>query len=293
LLIGALFAGTIALIALRAHALTRDGAIAAFVVGTLTYAGGTIGFTLVLLAFFVPSVLLSRIGRARKRELVDIGKAGPRDAWQVLANGGVATACAIAWVFTRDLHWAIAFAGAYAASTADTWATEIGTLAGKAPRSILTLRPLATGMSGGVTLRGTLGEVAGATWIGVVAPIAIVLADVAPNGNFGWTVAYMRWWGVAALLLVIPLAGVIGSTVDSLLGATLQETRHCDVCNRNCETNPHVCSRPTRLVRGLPGISNDAVNFASTLAGAAATVPLYALATHLASLAHYTISMSR
>lgn len=235
--------------------------------------------------------MLSRVGRARKRELVDIGKAGPRDAWQVLANGGVATACAVAWAFTRDHHWAIAFAGAYAASTADTWATEIGTLARAAPRSILTLRPLATGMSGGVTLRGTLGEIAGAAWIGIVAPIAIVLASVEPNAGFGWTMAYTRWWGIAALLLVIPLAGVIGSTADSLLGATLQETRHCKACDRTCETNPHVCGQPTRLVRGLPGISNDAVNFASTLTGAAATVPLYALATHLASLAHYTVAL--
>ena len=292
-MIGALFAGAIALIALRARALTRDGAIAAFVVGTLTYAGGTIGFTLVLLAFFVPSVILSRIGRARKRELVDVGKAGPRDAWQVLANGGVATVCAIGWAVTRDLHWALAFAGAYAASTADTWATEIGTLGRGAPRSILTLRPLATGMSGGVTMRGTLGEVAGALWIGLVAPIAIALAYADPNAGFGWTMAYTRWWGILPLVLAIPLAGVIGSTVDSLLGATLQESRHCDACGRNCETNPHVCGLPTRIVRGLPGISNDAVNFAATLTGAAATVPLYALATHIAGLAHYTIPMSR
>jgi len=272
---------------MRTRALTRSGAIAAFLVGTLTYAGGTVGFTLLLLAFFVPSVLLSRAGKARKRALVDVGKGGARDALQVLANGGVATICAIVWALTRDLHWAIAFAGAYAASTADTWATEIGTLASGAPRSILTLRPLATGMSGGVTLRGTLGEIAGALWIGIIAPIAIVLAYIDPHAGFGWTMAYTRWWGILALALVIPLAGVIGSTLDSLLGATLQESRRCDVCGRDCETDPHICGQPTRIVRGLRGISNDAVNCAATLAGAAATVPLYALATHVASLAHY------
>jgi len=237
--------------------------------------------------------MLSRIGRARKRELVDVGKGGSRDALQVLANGGVATVCAIAWAFTRDLHWALAFAGAYAASTADTWATEIGTLARGAPRSILTLRPLVTGTSGGVTLRGTLGEIAGALWIGIIAPIGIVLAYTDPQAGFGWAMAYTRWWGILALALVIPVAGVLGSTVDSLLGATLQESRYCDACGRNCETSPHICGQPTRLVRGLRGISNDAVNFAATLAGAAATVPLYALATHIAGLAHYTIPAVR
>jgi uncharacterized protein (TIGR00297 family) len=238
-------------------------------------------------------VILSRLGRARKRELVDIGKGGARDALQVLANGGIATLCAVVWAFTHDIQWALAFAGAYAASTADTWATEIGTLAPGPPRSILTWRPLPTGMSGGVTFRGTLGEVAGALCIGVVTPIAIVLAYIAQQSNVGFAVAYTRWWGIAALALVIPLAGIVGSTVDSLLGAILQESRHCDACNRACETNPHVCGGPTRVVAGVPGISNDAVNFAATLTGATATVPLYALAGHIASIAHYTIPLPR
>ena len=288
-----MFAGAIALIAWRARALTRGGAIAAFAVGTLTFASGTIGFALVLLAFFVPSVILSRLGSARKRELVDIGKGGARDALQVLANGGIATLCAVVWAFTHDIHWALAFAGAYAASTADTWATEIGTLAPSAPRSILTWRPLPTGMSGGVTVRGTLAEVGGALWIGVMAPIAIVLAYIAQQSDVGFTMAYTRWWGLAAPALVIPLAGIVGSTVDSLLGATLQESRHCDACNRACETDPHVCGEPTRIVAGVRGISNDAVNFAATLTGAAATVPLYALAGQIASIYHYTIPASR
>jgi uncharacterized protein (TIGR00297 family) len=280
LLIGAVFGGVVAVVAFRARALTRGGAIAAFVVGTLTFASGTIGFTLVLLAFFVPSVLLSRLGKARKHELVDIGKGGARDALQVLANGGVATVCAVAWAFTYDLQWAMAFAGAYAASTADTWATEIGTLASRPPRSILTLRRLPTGMSGGITLRGTLAEFAGALWIGIIAPPAIVLAYVFGSFDFGWSFAYANELEVVPLaaaifVAAISMAGVVGATVDSLLGATLQELRRCDTCDRTCETNPHACGNPTRRVRGLPGISNDAVNFAATLAGAIVATLLY------------------
>ncbi len=132
-----------------------------------------------LLAFFLPSVGLSRLGRRRKRELVDIGKGGARDALQVLANGGVATACAVLFALAHDPRWAWAFAGAYAAATADTWATEIGTLARRAPRSIFTLRPIATGLSGGITLPGTLAEVAGALWLGTVAFVCVPVADPA------------------------------------------------------------------------------------------------------------------
>ena len=95
---------------------------------------------------------------------------------QVLANGGVATACALGSRSRTTCAGRVAFAGAYAAATADTWATEIGTLAGQPPRSIVNCRPVATGMSGGIALPGTLAEIAGALWIGVVAPLGILLA---------------------------------------------------------------------------------------------------------------------
>ncbi len=273
--IGAVLAGTIALVAWRARALTRSGATAAFVVGTLTYAAGTIGFTLVLLAFFVSSVVLSRVGRVRKRALTDIGKGGARDALQVIANGGVATACAVGFGLTHDVRWAVAFAGAYAAATADTWATEIGTLAGQTPRSIVNFRPVATGLSGGITLPGTLAEIGGALWIGVVAPAGILLAILGTGADFGWNSSAPGIVGIGVReVAVIPLAGIVGATVDSLLGATVQELRRCDVCERTCETDPHACGNPTRLVRGVRGVSNDLVNLLATAAGAAAALAL-------------------
>jgi len=273
---GACFAAVVAFAARRAHALTTGGAAAAFVVGTLTVASGSAGFALVLLAFFVPSVLLSRYGRARKRALTDAGKAGPRDAMQVVANGGVATACALAWATTHDVRWAFAFAGAYAAAAADTWATEIGTLARSEPRSILTLRPVATGMSGGVTLPGTLAEIAGAAWMGLVGIAGIVLAYLLVTGGFGYSMANgaAGTLRLAVAALAIPLGGVLGATVDSVLGATVQELRRCDACGRTCETDPHACGGPTRLVRGVRGCSNDVVNLLATAAGAAVAFAL-------------------
>jgi uncharacterized protein (TIGR00297 family) len=278
LLIGVAVAGVVAFVAWRARTLTRSGAIAAFVVGTLTYGAGTIGFTLILLAFFGSSVVLSRFGRARKRALVDVGKHGARDAMQVLANGGVATACALGFAFTHDVRWVLAFAGAYAAATADTWATEIGTLAGQMPRSIVDFRPVATGMSGGITLSGTLGEIAGALWIGVVAPAGMLLTFMIAGADFGLSFGAPAVYGIGVWeLAIVPIAGIAGATVDSLLGATVQELRRCDVCDRTCETDPHACGNPTRLVRGLRGVSNDVVNLLATGAGAAVAVALPAV----------------
>jgi uncharacterized protein (TIGR00297 family) len=174
----------------------------------------------------------------------------------VLANGGVATACAVAWGCSHEPRFALAFAGAYAAATADTWGTEIGTLARRRPRSILTLQPIPTGLSGGVTIPGTLGELAGALWLAVAGTLGLALA------------------GTSAQLAPLAIGGIAGATTDSLLGATVQELRRCDRCERTCETDPHACGTPTRLVRGVPGFGNDLVNLLATLAGSAVAFAL-------------------
>lgn len=242
--LGALPAAGLALLAWRARLLTVGGASAAILVGAVIF--GIAGWrgALVLFAFFIPAVLLSRIGGARKRKLLDIGKHGARDAWQVLANGGVATLALFATP-SHALAAFAAFAGALSAAGADTWGTEIGVLAARAPRSILSGKRQARGLSGGVTSIGTLAELAGAC---VVAATAAVL-------------------GVATFIPVV-LGGWSGALVDSVLGATLQERRFCGACQSECETNPHYCGRATVIIRGIRGFGNDAVNAAATLTGA-------------------------
>jgi uncharacterized protein (TIGR00297 family) len=242
--IGAAAACIIALAARYARSLTPNGALCAFLVGTATFGGLGIPGAVVLLTFFLSSTALSRLGKSRKKLLTDIGKQGERDGLQVLANGGVAALCALA-ALTPNPHWAIAFAGAFAAATADTWGTEIGTLAARSPRSIFTGKPIACGLSGGVTLIGTLAEIAG----------ALLIASVA-------TLLDIRGF------LAIAAGGCCGAFFDSLLGATLQSLRWCPSCSHACETNPHVCGSSTEPLRGLQWMSNDAVNLAATLCGA-------------------------
>jgi uncharacterized protein (TIGR00297 family) len=244
-LTGILFAGAVASIAWRVRALTAGGALAAWIVGACVFAAGGWIYAAVLFAFFVPSVALSRVGRACKRRLVDTGKHGARDAWQVVANGGVAALLAVLAAATHAHAIAAAFAGAFAAASADTWGTEIGTLARVQPRSILTLRPLAPGLSGGITVAGTIAEIAGA---GAVALVA-------------WALGAGTWWIVAA-------GGFAGALADSLLGASAQELRYCPRCERACETDPHLCGARTELARGVGWMSNDAVNACATTIGA-------------------------
>ena len=163
--------------------LTRRGAAAALAVGLATiYGVGWRGAAL-LLAFFVSSSLLSRA--------VEGGRG--RNERQVVANGGIAALAALAG------NWA-AFAGALAAATADTWATEIGSRSRIPPRLITSGKPVPAGTDGGITLLGTAGGIAGAVFVAA-------LARVLDPGGF---------------LIAVAVAGIAGMLLDSLLGATLQ-----------------------------------------------------------------------
>ena len=249
LLAGLFVALLIALLAHRAHSLSRSGAVAAVIVGTVAVTAGW-SWGALLIAFFVASTLLSRWGAARKeaRTASVVAKGGDRDAAQVLANGGMfAVAALLSLLLYPDWPgWAALAAGALGAATSDTWATEIGTLIGSTPRSVLTGRTVPPGTSGGVTIAGTLAAVAGA---GFIAMLALLV---------GWS----RSVALAALV-----GGAFGSTFDSVLGATMQARRWCDRCNRGTERLIHDCGASTRHAGGLAWLDNDAVNFLSTAAG--------------------------
>ncbi len=241
---------------MKRRALTRDGTIAAAFVGAATLLGFHLTGALVLFAFFIPSIALSRLRHPHAERIRDVDKQGPRDARQVLANGGVAAAAALLAFFLPQAHFiaAAAFVGAFAAASADTWGTEIGTRYGKNARSILSRRTDAAGLSGGVTTLGTLAEIAGAFAVAVTAML-LALAPLAAGA----------------------IGGIFGAFADSYLGASVQERRTCDRCARDCETDPHLCGTPTRRIRGLSGFRNDAVNFSATLVGALASVAVVAL----------------
>lgn len=235
--------------AARARALTSSGAIAATVVGTCALLAGWT-WALLLIVYFASSSALSRFGSNEKHARVAavVEKGAHRDAMQVVANGGLfAVGAALAVIApVHALRWMALAAGALAASASDTWATEIGILAGGTPRSILGFQPVQPGMSGGITVAGSLSAAAGA---GFVALVAVAL---------GWP---------ARVALGAFVGGVTGSTLDSLLGATLQSRRWCPRCEQATERAVHDCDTPTQLRRGLPWFDNDAVNILCGAAG--------------------------
>lgn len=269
-------AAAISAAAFRARALSVDGALAAVVVGTVVLGVGGAAWAILLVAFFIASSALTRWRAAAKAAAgEEVVKGGRRDAVQVLANGGVATAIAALHGLRPDLALFPAFAGAIAAATADTWATEIGLLSRATPRLITTGRRVPAGTSGGVTLLGTAAALAGGVFIGALAAGFVLLGwavssyslgDVVPAASAAPRAVPAE---AARIALATSAAALLAALFDSLLGATVQAAYRCPRCDKPTERRVHRCGTRTARTRGLTWINNDAVNLAATAVGAA------------------------
>lgn len=260
LLVGILAATGIAVLAYLAHTLSRSGAIAAALLGTIVFGFGGFSWAIVLLGFFVSSSLLSRFLKQRKSKLDEkFSKGSQRDASQVSANGGVAGVCVLlSLLFPQSRLPFFVFAATLAAVNADTWATELGVLSRQAPRLITNGKVVEPGTSGGVTWFGTFASALGAAFIALLAVV------VRPDGFGSSGIEGAIIWFAG-----ITLAGVAGSLVDSTLGASLQAIYYCPTCNKETERHPlHSCATPTSLRRGKAWLNNDLVNAACAASGA-------------------------
>jgi len=251
---GFLLSLAISVVAYRGRSLSWSGVLGATLVGTITFGLGGWRWGLLLIAFFVLASLLSHYRRGQKRVLAEkFAKGHRRDLGQVLANGGLGALLAILYFFQpTDLLFA-AFLGSMAAVSADTWATELGVLSPRSPRLITTGKVVSVGTSGGVTLWGIMASIAGALTMGGVAWLLLAQEGTAT---------------LVSILLLASFSGLLGSLVDSLLGATLQGIYLCPRCRVETEKVLHRCGHQTTHIRGWRWFNNDLVNLASSLLGA-------------------------
>ena len=276
LLIGFMLAVGIAWLAHRAGALNSSGAIAAGVLGTVVFGLGGVGWAVVLLTFFITSSGLSRLYKSKKDGVgLDFAKGSRRDWGQVAANGAVAGFLVLYYVLLAQLDagsgllpvlW-VGFAASLAGANADTWATELGVLNPGEPFLVSNGQRVPRGTSGAVSPTGILAALAGSGLVGAAAWL-VSLAGWAPAGG---PPLYVQF-------LVITLGGVIGSFVDSFLGATFQAVFFCENCQKETERSPlHTCGTTTIRKRGLRWLDNDWVNTACTLSAGLAGMFLAAM----------------
>lgn len=207
---GGLVSAGVAAVARRHRALRGSGAWAATVLGTILALAGWAWLGLVGV-FFVSASILTKLDTTRGGRTIRSTDREGRRWQQVAANGILTGAAALVYVLTRSPLAFTAAAGAIAAATADTWATEIGRWSRTPPRLVTTGAPVPAGQSGGITAIGTLGSVAGALLIAVA---TVGLAHAAHSVTLAPPVRLAGW---------VAIAGVTGSLFDSVLGATVEE----------------------------------------------------------------------
>jgi uncharacterized protein (TIGR00297 family) len=258
LLIGFIIALGISIISFKVGFLSISGSIGACLLGTVVFGLGGFSWALVLMGFFIPSSILSKLFKNKKKKLDEkFSKGSKRDIWQVWANGGVAGLFVIAHAFFPSQIWPwLAFCGSIAAVNADTWATELGVLSKKPPIHIISGKAIERGSSGAVSLLGTLAALMAALLIAI--PGVLLLPVEFPDSTSS------QW----ILFGTITIAGLFGSFVDSLLGATFQVIYYCSVCDKETEKYPlHICGSKTKYYRGWKWLNNDWVNTFCALTG--------------------------
>ena len=209
-----------------------SGALAGILLGTAIWAFlDWRGFVL-LFAFFALGTLATKFGYEQKAKAkLAQEKGGRRGARNAFSKTTVPALAAIFAATTgQPVLFALALAGAFATAASDTCSSEIGQVLGRRTFLITTLKPVPRGTEGAVSLEGTLAGIAA----------SLVVAGL------GYAVALYPAAGIA----VVAVAAFVATTLESLVGATLEK-------------------------RGL--VDNDAVNFLNSLSGALVAAGLGAL----------------
>jgi len=211
------------------------GTLLGVAIGVVIYFFGHWQGYLLFVIFVGLGSALSKVGLAKKvaRGAAE-AREGKRGIANVAANLLVPGFCCLAYPASGGAPaFLIAFAGALAAAMADTASSEIGALAAQQPVLITTRKPVAHGTNGAVTSLGFSAAALG----------CVLIAGVAWASGFFTLVlrtSAVRNSLIAALAIV--LGGMLGTIVDSILGATLEDR--------------------------VAGVGKGTVNFLCTLTGA-------------------------
>ncbi|QSG09522.1 DUF92 domain-containing protein [Halapricum desulfuricans] len=184
------------------------GMLTGVLLSLLTLVVGDVGWFAMLITFFGLGGLSSKLryDQKVKRGIAEPNE-GARGSGNVLANSVVALFAVIAHAASPRMAAApedlflFVFAGAVAAAMSDTLSSEIGGLYDN-PRLITTFEVVEPGTDGGVTWQGELAGLVGAA---LIAGIGATAFDLGGRG-----------------VGVVVAAGLVGMTVDSVLGATIE-----------------------------------------------------------------------
>lgn len=201
--------------------------------------GGVFALAVLLLAY--GTIALISVLRKKLLGKTEHG----RGFLQILINGGFGTLAMLAYGVTGHRGLLIVSLVAIGGCFVDSVSSDVGTLSKKAPYDLLRRKAVPAGLSGGISLLGTL--------CALLASACIAAATV-------WQLS-LHW--TDGLILTGLMFGQ--SLLDSLLGSGLQVKYRCSTCGCLTEKKNH-CRQNTQYHSGLTWMDNNMVNLLSSLA---------------------------
>ncbi len=251
----------------RKGALSRGGAVAAFIVGFTSLASGY-RFGAALLSFYYAGTRATKFGAARKKRMEDgyVHFLGRRSAAQVLASSLPGTFFAVLHAILYRTPGPLS-AGPptaavlqlsvllfFAACAGDTLASEVGSVAATNQPVLLIApwRSVPSGTNGAVSLPGTLASAFGGLVVG--------FAFAASTG--GRDVPWL------CTLLIGALGGLVGSAIDSVLGTIAQASWYDPQTGKVLKEAPLPGTDVAKRARHICGadiLNGEAVNCISAI----------------------------
>ncbi|XP_038612076.1 transmembrane protein 19 isoform X1 [Tachyglossus aculeatus] len=250
----------------KKKSLDHSGALGGLVVGFILTIANLSFFTSLLMFFLSSSKLTKWKGKTKKLIDSEYKEGGQRNWIQVFCNGAVPTELALLYMiengpgeipvdFTKQYtaSWmCLSLLGALACSAGDTWASEVGPVLSKSqPRLVTTWEKVPVGTNGGITLTGIVASLLGGTSVG----LAYFLTQLVFVDDLD--ISAPQW----PLVAFGGLAGLLGSILDSYLGAAMQFTG----LDENTGLVVNHPGNAVRHISGKPILDNNAVNLFSSV----------------------------
>lgn len=225
--------------------LSAGGAVTTWLLGCILVVSPAAVWVVPAFVFLAIGSIISKLPQTEGQAegMMDKQKSeASRTGQQVFCNGGVYTLL-LGWYFiTSDVVFLLAGMAAISAAMSDTASSELGRRYGKRTINILDFKKVPAGLSGGITIVGTVS--------------GLVFATAMAGLPFFILPEY-----TVQMFLIVFVAGFIGNIADSLIGAVFQIKYRPDPESPWSDTPVGERKNQTK---GIEWITNNTVNLLAT-----------------------------